>query len=216
MTLDEENRMMNSFLDPKEIKASKRTRTIFHNPRWHLPGFYVCRKQGGLIVILLLLFPSLLYAGKIAETFSTEIFGIGWKSTQEQVAKTFPNGKSREHFGVLTYTVPDGRTLFETKRTLNNNIQFVFNVEGQLNGVNIGFPNGTDAFYNLLSKMTSHFGQHELPLRNKSATVVTWPEDNGIKITLKHVTGLFGKVKIVFSVEYVEANSPVKKEKPGY
>ena len=113
------------------------------------------------MVIFLLLFPSLLYAGKIAETFSTEIFGIGWKSTQEQVAKAFPNGKSRKHFGTQTYTVPDGRTLFETKRTLDNHIQFVFNVEGQLNGVNIGFPNGTDAFNNLLSKMTTHFGQHE-------------------------------------------------------
>jgi hypothetical protein len=202
---------MNRSLDPEEIKTIQRTRINSHNLRWQLPGFYRRREHWALMMILLLLLPSLVYAGKIADAFSTEIIGVRWGSTQKQVAKAFPKGESRKHFGVLTYTVPDGRTLFETERTLDNNIQFVFNAEGKLNGVNIGFPNGADAFNNLLKKLTTHFGQHELPLKNKSATVVTWPEDNGIKIVLKHLTGLFGKVKIVFSVEYVEANSPNRK-----
>ncbi|UCG14231.1 MAG: hypothetical protein JSU72_07150 [Deltaproteobacteria bacterium] len=160
-------------------------------------------------MVLLMLHPSLLYAGKIADLFSTEVLGIRWRSTKEQVAKAFPNGKSRKQFGIQTYTIPDGRPLFETRRNLDNNIQFVFNTEGRMKGVNIGFPSDTDGFKNLLNKLDTYFGKHQSDPNGKSATVAEWPEDNGIKIVLADIGGAFGKVKVVLSIEYVELGNGV-------
>jgi hypothetical protein len=168
------------------------------------------------LLVALLFFPVSLSAGKIAEVFSGEIFGVKWGSNQQQVSQVFPKGKSKTKYGIQSYTVRDGRTLFEIKRKPDSYIQFVFNSEGQLHGVNIEFPNGSEGFGTLLNKLTSYFGQHIYDPNKKSAIFVEWPEDAGIKIMMGHVPGVFGKGDILFSIENLKANVPVSKDKLGF
>jgi hypothetical protein len=168
-----------------------------------------------MLIVVLLLSPGSASAGKIAEIFSGEIFGVRWGSTVQQVAAVFPDGKSKEQFGHQTYKTLDGKTLFGVKRNPDNYIQFVFNAEGQMNGVNIEFPDGTDGFGTLLNKLDTYFGEHT-SLPNAAATVVQWPEDSGIRITLGYIPSMFGKGGVLFSIGYLKAESSATKEKLGF
>ena len=139
------------------------------------------------LVVALLLTPRSVSAGKIAEIFSSEIFGVKWESNEQEVSAVFPDGKSETTFGIQTYTIHDGRTLFGVKRNPGNYIQFVFNAVGQMHGVNIEFPNGAEGYSTLLNKLNTYFGPHTFHPDNKSATVVEWPQDEGIKISLVYI-----------------------------
>ena len=167
------------------------------------------------LIVALMLTPASVSAGKIAEIFSSEIFGVRWGSNQQQVSKAFPDGKSEEQFGIQTYTIHDGRTLFGIKRNPGKYLQFVFNAVGQMHGANIEFPNGADGYGTLLNKLNTYFGPHTFHPDNKSATVVAWPQDDGVKISLVYVPRMFG-AEIVFSIANVKTESPATKEKLGF
>jgi len=167
------------------------------------------------LIVALMLTPASVSAGKIAEIFSSEIFGARWGSNQQQVSKAFPDGKSEEQFGIQTYTIHDGRTLFGIKRNPGKYLQFVFNAVGQMHGANIEFPNGADGYGTLLNKLNTYFGPHTFHPDNKSATVVEWPQDEGIKISLVYIPRMFG-AEIVFSIANVKTESPATKEKLGF
>jgi hypothetical protein len=176
-------------------------------------------KQLLALIVALLLAPAPVSAGKIAEVFSGDIFGVKWGSNQQQVSKVFPKGKikkmydlhfskvapkgkSKKMYGTHFYTVQDGRTLFGIKRNPDNTIKFVFNAEGKMNGVIIEFPNGVDGFGILLNKLNTYFGPHTFD-PNRESMVIEWPEDSGIKISLM---GVF------FNILYIKTESSVTKE----
>ena len=167
------------------------------------------------LIVALMLTPASVSAGKIAEIFSSEIFGARWGSNQQQVSKAFPDGKSEEQFGIQTYTIHDGRTLFGIKRNPGKYLQFVFNAVGQMHGANIEFPNGADGYGTLLNKLNTYFGPHTFHPDNKSATVIEWPQDEGIKISLVYIPRMFG-AEIVFSIANVKTESSVTKDKLGF
>jgi hypothetical protein len=167
------------------------------------------------LIFALPLSPTPASAGKIVEVFSGEIFGVKWGSNQQQVSTVFPKGKSKKQFGIQIYTVRDGRTLFGVERKPNNYIQFVFNADGQMHGVNIEFPNGADGYGTVLNKLNTYFGPHTFHPENKSATVVEWPQDDGFKITLGYIPKMFG-AEIVFSIANMKTESSVTKDKLGF
>lgn len=167
------------------------------------------------LIVASLLFPASVSAGKIAEIFSSEIFGVKWESNEQQVSAIFPDGKSEKQFGFQTYTIHDGRTLFGVKRNPGNYIQFVFDAAGQMHEVNIEFPNGADGYGTLLNKLNTYFGPHTFHPDDKSATVVEWPKDDGIKISLVYIPRMFG-AEIVFSIANVKTESSVTKDKLGF
>lgn len=169
------------------------------------------------IVFIFQLFSFSAVAGNIANVFSEGIFGVKWGSNKDQVIEVIPGGKIGDEFGIVTYTIKNGRTLFGIERRKNNYAKFNFDSNDRLVGATIEFPDSTEIYGALLTKINTTFGQNFQPVPNSlGAAVVKWPEEEGITLLLSYISGMFNSGSVLFSIGYRLQPANVSKDELGF
>ena len=169
------------------------------------------------VATLMLLFSANLYGDNITEVFGEGIFELTWGVKLSDVQVTFPNGKKKTKFGILSYDVKDGRSLFGIERKPKDKISFIFNAEKKLFAVNIDFPaKSASDFGTLMQKLETTFGAAESQPNSLGVTALSWPEEDGTKISFTHIPGVIGFGSLLFSVEHRPMPEKVTKEDLGF
>ena len=147
-----------------------------------------------MLVMSLLVISLTAFAGPISDTFSDSVFGLKWTDDIETVKIKIPGRKVDDKYGILMYTVRDGREVLKMKRTDKDKITFVFDSTRKLNGVSIEFPyDGSESWGELLNKTTTYFGAHDTNTASGYGLNIVWPRDNNITLTLS----LIPKMKVL-------------------
>lgn len=131
---------------------------------------------------ILLLFLSVnAHAGEISKIFGDGVFGTRWGASLEEVKAVFPGGKVEKYGDIIQFVIKDGRSILGVKRSKNDLLRFGFDSEGRLVGVVAYFD--ADDFGNVLTKLSTHFGQ---PVQSQPGMFVSvqWPEDANILIMM--------------------------------
>lgn len=161
-----------------------------------------------IIVVMLLGTHSVAFAGNVADVFSESILELKWLSSKEEVIEKYPQGKIKTNEGITRYEIKDGRKLFGVERKPRHKITFGFNAYGQLSSVGINFS--MKSFGKLINNLNTFFGPSETPVPNSSgASVLQWPIDNGIQLTLMTYYSMMGSLTTV-SIVY---NTPIGVDK---
>ncbi len=173
-----------------------------------------------LIVALLVVtfVPNSANGGKIAEVFSLDIFDIKWGASETEVASILPGGKFKKMSGYRMYILKDGRELFGIPRKPSDKIWFQFNADGKFNGVTIEFPKANDkGFGELQNKLSTLFGSPQSQPNAFGVPIISWPQDEGIKISMIFTAGVLGGSKLNFLIENKGLTSDgITKESLGF
>lgn len=144
------------------------------------------------------------YAGAIADIYQNGAFGTKWGDTIDNVKKVFPAGKRETYKEVVMYVTRDGRPLFNVERKKNAFITFGFNPEKKLNSIAVEFQ--IEDYSALLKNLDTQFGAHTMQSDNSTARIATWPQDNGIQLSLTMArAGFFSQeVRTSFNIIYTD------------
>ena len=170
-----------------------------------------------LLLLSALLVSPCAHSGNVADIFAQDVFGAPWGSSIKTVTTALPDGKQETQLGMTTYTIKDGRKLFDIKRDPDNYIRYHFDAEGSMNGVGIQFPlDSADDYGTLLNKLNTYFGKAESVPNSFGAIYVRWPEDEGITISLTHIPGQLKLGELLFAIEYRPNPPSITREGLGF
>jgi len=169
-----------------------------------------------LATLVMILSSTTVLAGQISSTFSESVFGVQWTDNEKVVQSKLPGGDLSNKYGYITYKVPDGREILKTKRTEKDTITFTFNSASNLIGIGVEFPMANaSGFGELQNKLTTYFGQPESVPNQSGVTMIRWPEDDGVTISLSVIPSGFGRNTLLFGIEK-QNQVNVKKEELGF
>jgi hypothetical protein len=172
-------------------------------------------RRVGLLLALLTAALNPAHAGPMADVFEKGVFGTKWGDTFLEVAKDYPEGKIIDSGGTRFYQVADNRMVFELERPTDAWITFHFDAVDRLNGVGVHFRE--EDFAALLRKLDMLFGKHFVPEYQSMPDVdsgvvrMTWPEDDGVKLSLSLLPPLTAPADMsetVFYVSYTALRKP--------
>lgn len=157
------------------------------------------------------------FASEVSQTFKGGIWGLKWGASIEEVKEKFPEGRLSSPAGIQQYAVFDGRDVFGVYREEDNEIQFFFDANSALNGISLEFPYKSISDYgSLLNKLITLFGKTEKSTAIQSAVNASWPEDEGVVLSLTYISGMFMGGKLLVGVGYSSPSKPsITKAKLG-
>lgn len=150
-----------------------------------------------ILRIMLICISPISMAGEVEDVFGEGVFDAKWGQDISVVKHIHKEAKQKSYGSIVHLELKDGRKVLGVDRRTKDKIVFGFDSEGRLSNSGVYFK--SDKFGDLLAKLDTLFGPHSN--KESSFGVITeWPIDNGIKISLSHITyGLSSDV--VFTIE---------------
>jgi hypothetical protein len=153
-----------------------------------------------VIISFLFLFLSLTSeSAQMSEVFGEGAFNTKWGNSLSDLKKIYPKGRVKEYVGIVNYEINDGRKILGSERNKNSIIRFSFDTEDRLQAITANFD--TDEYSHLFSKLNTLFGKNIPANLDSNYTVIKWPIDGDIEISLMMLPSGFGS-ETVFMIQY--------------